>query len=418
MSIILIHIAIAVFFLMLSAFFSGSETALFSLKKSDLHRLANSEKGSERAIASLMNSPDSILSTLLIGNLFVNLSLAAVMTSSLLEYFGDNGHIISLAIVTPVIIILSEITPKVIAVNTYLNFSITGFPVIFFFHKLFYPARFIIMRYTDLITRVFRLDLGHTSLTEDELRYVIKSGEEKGLIDKRESDIIKNVLRFSNKEASNIMYPRNQAVFLQHGSSIQDSMELILENDMIRIPVYKEDYDDIVGFIDSRDIMEHYLGYKKAKNINRFIRPIDFFPFSRDLTELLEDFLKKKIQIAVIVDEYGGTAGIVTLSSILSSLLGKEFGKWENYKKPGIRETEPGHFIVSGDVQLDEFNIIFNQKFFSSNSDTIGGYIIEQMNTLPVKGAKLRLNNLDITLRNAGKRKIITLEVIRLRHHG
>lgn len=418
MSIILIHIAIAVFFLILSAFFSGTETALFSLKKADLHRLANSEKGSERAIASLMNSPDSILSTLLIGNLFVNLSLAAVMTSFLLEYFGDSGHIISLAIVTPLIIVLSEITPKVIAVNTYLNFSTTSFPVIIFFHKLFYPARFIIMKYTDLITRIFRLNLAHTSLTEDELRYVIKSGEEKGIIDKRESDIIKNVLRFSNKEASNIMYPRNQAVFLQYGSSIKEAMELIIENDMIRIPVFKEDYDDIIGFIDSRDIMEHYLGYKKARNINRFIRPIDFFPFSKDLTELLEDFLQKKIQIAVIVDEYGGTAGIVTLSSLLSSLLGKEFGKWENYKKSGIREIEPGRFIVSGDVQIDEFNIYFSQKFGSSNSDTIGGYIIEQLNTLPVKGAKVVLNNLEITLKNVGKRKIITLEVIRMRHHG
>lgn len=415
MSYIISHIGIALMFLILSAFFSGSETALFSLKKADLHRLSISGKSSEKAIASLMNTPDRILATLLIGNLFVNLSLAAIVTNFLLGYFGKYGHFISISIVTPLIIILSEITPKVIAVNTYLNFSRASFPLVLLFHKIFYPARFITMKYTDLITSIFKLNLKHTNLTEDELRFVINSGEEKGLIDKRESDIIKNVMRFSDKEASNIMYPRNQAVFIQYGSTIEQAMEIIIENELVRIPVYRDDYDDIAGFIDSRDLMGTYLGYKKSRNINRFIKPIDFFPFSKELTELLEDFLEKKIQIAVIVDEYGGTAGIVTLSSILSSLLGKEFGKWENYKKTGIRCVEQNKYIVSGDLQIDEFNLFFNERFTSNNSDTIGGFVIEQLNFFPSKGAKVILNNIEITVKTIVKRKIITLDVSVLR---
>jgi len=415
MSYIISHIGIALMFLILSAFFSGSETALFSLKKADLHRLSISGKSSEKAIASLMNTPDRILATLLIGNLFVNLSLAAIVTNFLLGYFGKYGHFISISIVTPLIIILSEITPKVIAVNTYLNFSRASFPLVLLFHKIFYPARFITMKYTDLITSIFKLNLKHTNLTEDELRFVINSGEEKGLIDKRESDIIKNVMRFSDKEASNIMYPRNQAVFIQYGSTIEQAMEIIIENELVRIPVYRDDYDDIAGFIDSRDLMGAYLGYKKSRNINRFIKPIDFFPFSKELTELLEDFLEKKIQIAVIVDEYGGTAGIVTLSSILSSLLGKEFGKWENYKKTGIRCVEQNKYIVSGDLQIDEFNLFFNERFTSNNSDTIGGFVIEQLNFFPSKGAKVILNNIEITVKTIVKRKIITLDVSVLR---
>ncbi len=403
--------AIALVFLMLSAFFSGTETALFSLKKSDLHRLSNSPQGSERAISYLMNTPDGILATLLIGNLFVNLSLTAIVTNFMLGYFGEYGHFISISIITPLIIILSEITPKIIAVNTYLNFSRASFPVLLFFHKLLYPARIIIMKYTDFITAIFKLDLKHASLTEEELSHVITSSEERGIIDKRESDIIKNVMRFSNKEASNIMYPRNKALFIQYGSTIEQAMELILEHDLIRIPVYKSDYDDIIGFIDSRDLMSPYLGFKRSKSINRFIRPIDFFPFSRDLTELLEDFLKKKIQIAVIVDEYGGTAGIVTLSSILSSLLGKEFGKWENYRKNKIREIEENRYLVSGELQLDEFNLIFKENFHSSNSDTIGGYVIEQLNSIPEKGEKIRINDLEITIRSITKRKITNLDI-------
>lgn len=411
MSYLISHILIALVFLILSAFFSGSETALFSLKKADLHRLSISEKSSERAIASLMNTPDSILVTLLIGNLFVNLSLAAIATNFLLGYFGKYGHFISISIVTPLIIILSEITPKLIAVNTYINFIRASFPLVLFFHKFFFPARFITMKYTDLLTKIFKLNLKHSNLTEDELRHVITSGEEKGLIDKKESDIIKNVMRFSNKEASNIMYPRNQALFIQHGSTIEQAMEQIIENDLVRIPVYKNDYDNIIGFIDSRDLMPIYLGYKKNKNINSFIKPIDFFPSSKDLTELLEDFLEKKIQIAVVVDEYGGTAGIVTLSSILSSLLGKEFGKWEHSQKNYIRNIDEGRYLVSGELQLDEFNVYFKQKFSSSNSDTISGFVIEQMNILPIKGRKIILNNLVMTIKSVAKRKIITLDV-------
>jgi magnesium and cobalt transporter len=161
--------------------------------------------------------------------------------------------------------------------------------------------------------------------------------------------------------------------------------------------------------------MSSYLGYKKSRNINRFIKPIDFFPFSKELTELLEDFLEKKIQIAVIVDEYGGTAGIVTLSSILSSLLGKEFGKWENYKKTGIRCIEQKKYIVSGDLQIDEFNLFFNERFTSNNSDTIGGFVIEQLNFFPSKGAKVILNDIEITVKTIVKRKIITLDVSVLR---
>ena len=189
------------------------------------------------------------------------------------------------------------------------------------------------------------------------------------------------------------------------------AMELCLENDIIRLPVYKDDYDNIVGFVDSRDLMSTYLGYKKRKSINSFIRPIDFFPFSKDLNELLRDFLLKKIQIAVVVDEYGGTAGIVTLNSILSSLLGKNFGKWGNYKKNQIRTISEGRFIVSGNLQLDEFNSFFNVNLESVNSDTIGGFVVEKLNALPARGMSLEISDLEITVRHVSKRKIISLEV-------
>ncbi len=265
MNYILIHIIILIILLILSAFFSGTETALFSLKKADLHRFSESKKQTENSIAQIMKDPEKILITLLIGNLFVNLSLTAIATNFMLSYFGHYGHLITIAFITPLIIILSEITPKIIAINNYYSLSKSFFPFIYLFHKIFSPLRYFILFFSDMLIKILNLNLQHSSLTEDELGHVITSGEKQGLINKQESEILKNVIRFTKKEASNIMYPRNQAIFIEYGSSIEAAMALILENDVVRIPVYKNDPDNIVGVIDSRDMISSFMGARKKK---------------------------------------------------------------------------------------------------------------------------------------------------------
>lgn len=407
---IIIHIIILMILLLLSAFFSGTETALFSLKKADLHRFSESKKPVEKSIAHIMNFPEKILITLLIGNLFVNLSLTAIATNFMLSYFGHYGHLITIAFVTPLIIILSEITPKIIAINNYHSLSKSVFPYIYLFHKIISPLRYFILFFSDLLIKILNLNLQHSSLTEDELGHVITSGEKQGLINKQESEILKNVIRFTKKEASNIMYPRNQAIFIEYGSSIDEAMALILENDIVRVPVYKNDPDNIVGVIDSRDMISGFIGGRK-KYINKFIRPVDFFPFSKDLNDLLNDFLAKKIQIAIIVDEYGGTAGVATLNSILSALLGKDFGKWENFKRDMVRNIGDDSFLVYGEMQLYDFNTFFNLNIYSSNSDTIGGYVIEQLSSIPEKGESIIIENLELRIKSVIKRTIKTIEV-------
>jgi CBS domain containing-hemolysin-like protein len=363
-----------------------------------------------------MAEADKVLITILTGNLFVNLSLTALTTSFLLSYFGDYGHFISIGFVTPLIIVFGEITPKILAMHSYLEVSRYAFPVYSIFHKLLSPVRYMILLVTDIFIKAFNLKIEHSQLTTEELRHVVNSGEELGLLDKKESDIIRNMIRFTRREASNIMYPRNLAIFIQKGSSISEAMELIIENEIVRIPVFGEDFDDIIGVIDARDILSCHLGYKKSRNIDKYIKPIKFFPFSRDLNELLNDFLKEKIEIAIIVDEYGGTAGVVTLNTILSALLGSGFG--DSAKKTTIRQSDENMFIVSGDVQIDEFNSFFNTSFSSNNSDTIGGLIIERAINFPAKGDLIVIEDLEFRIRNIVKRKIKSLEVRRAERSG
>lgn len=410
MNFVTIHIFILIILLLLSAFFSGTETALFSLQKADLHRFTESKKQREKSIAGIMQDPEKILITLLIGNLFVNLSLTALATNFMLEYFGHYGHIIAIAFVTPLIIVLSEITPKIIAINNYLKISEIFFPYIYFFHKILAPVRYCIIFFSDMLIRLLNLNLQHGNLTEDELGHVITTGEKQGLINKQESEILKNVLRFTKKEASNIMYPRNQAIFIEYGSTIKEAMTSIIENEIVRIPVFKNDIDNIIGMIDSRDMISSFIS-KKNNTINKFIKPIDFFPFSKDLNELLNDFLVKKIQLAIVVDEYGGTAGVATLNSILSALFGKDFGRWENFKKEMVRDIGDHNYIIYGDMQLDDFNTFFNLNLTSSNSDTIGGYVIEELSSIPRKGDTLVINNLELKIKSVIKRTIKSIEI-------
>jgi len=411
MDYLIFHILIILFLMLFSAFFSGTETALFSLKKADLHRLSSSNKYMDQAIADTMTEPDKILITILIGNLFVNITISSLTTTIMLKYFNNYGHILSIILITPLIIILCEITPKVVAIYFHLGISKITFPLLSLFHKIITPLRRIIMFFTDMLIKWFNLELKHSSITEDELGHVIIKGEEQGILDKKESDIIKNVMRFSKREASNIMYPRNHSIFLPEGCGIVKAMKIITENDIVRVPVYRNDFDNIIGVIDSRDIISPYLGLQKSRNINKYIKPIDFFPFSKDLNELLNDFLAKKIQIAIILDEYGGTAGIATLNSILSAILGKEFGKWETYKKNEVRNIGTGHYIAYGEMQIDLFNSFFNVEFRSSNSDTIGGYLIEKFENFPDKGESITIDHMAIKIRTIRKRKIELIEI-------
>ena len=406
------EIIIIVVFTVLSAFFSGSETALFSLTKGDLYKFSESEKNIERSIARSMASPQNILVTILIGNLFVNLIISAISTRLMLLKWAEFGHFMSIAIVTPIMIVLCEISPKVISINHYESISKKIFPLLKIFHKLFFPVRIVLSLATNVVVKGFNLKLVHKKITHDELGMAINAGEVDGIIEKKEGDFLKNILRFSQKEGSNIMFPRNRTVFIPYNTTINEAMKIFIESEITRAPVYKDNIDNVIGMIDSKELMPFYLGHRKAKNINRFIKTINFYPSSIELNDLLSEFLSNGIQIAIVIDEYGGTAGVVTLNLILAELMGKKFSKLDADPKPDIRLKDGDTSIISGEMQIDDFNYYFNDDLKSTESDTIGGYIIEKLAYFPKRGESLKTDKYLFRVRYIKKNKIETLEVI------
>lgn len=408
------EIIIISFCLAVSFLFAGGETAFFSLKKADLHRFANSSSKRERSISYLMRNPQKVLITILSVNLFANLALSSVTTSMLLVWLGEWGHYFTILIVAPLVIIFLEITPKLLAVNQNLNFSRKIVPVIQFFHLLLYPVRVVMVWISDMFIKAFSLNLNGEKMTEDELDHAVQMAEQSGAIDPEEGQFIKNVIKFPGKEASAVMFPRNSATFIPAGTTIEEAMNIFSEKGIIRAPVYKDNPDNIVGMIDSRRLIPYYLKYKKAKNIDKFISSIRFFPETRDLNELLNDFLNDRIQIAILVDEYGGTAGVVTLNAILSELMGKDFTRWESEYKPDIKKKGYNYSLISGEMRIDDFNEFFEEDLDSENSETMGGYAMEKLTHIPKRGETLTTEKHILRIKYIKKNKIESIEVIPL----
>ncbi|MCU0822526.1 MAG: CBS domain-containing protein, partial [Spirochaetes bacterium] len=256
------------------------------------------------------------------------------------------------------------------------------------------------------------LDSGRT-MTERELDIAVKLGQDAGLIDESEKMFIDNVLRFSKKEAMNVMIPRNRALFIPSDTDADTAMEIFIKSGAVRAPVIKDKPDNVVGILDSRDLLPFVMGYKRAKNINLLLHDVHHYPASRELGDLLNDFLEKKIQMAIVVDEYGGTAGVVSLKSILSELMGREFidpviGRRDD---SDIRAAEAERIVISGDMQIVDYNYKFNDSIESSESETIGGYIIEKLGRIPKRTEILETERNILTVKHKKKNRIESIEL-------
>jgi putative hemolysin len=407
-------IFIAVLF-MFAALFAASETAFFSLKKSQVHRFSHSERRSEKIVHELMRKPSGILITILAGNLLVHILMSSFATTMFLEVTKNYGHILTIAIITPLVIIFGEITPKVIALGDPVYYSKIFSHPMRFFHRILYPFRAFFSFIMNPLVRFLGISYRESlSVTQEEIESTIDESEIMGSLNPEEAEFIRNVMRFSHKSASNIMIPRNHAVFISDESTVKDAIDVFHETGVVRAPVYSGNPDTVVGLLDARDIIPSSFNPRKVHtSIKKFILPIQFYPATKNVGNLLNEFLSQKIQISVVVDEFGGTAGIVTLSSLITEILGREFSLSEIDSQKEIRETDRNNYIVDGEIQLSDFNIFFEENLESNESDTLAGFVIEHTGHFPSRNSIVETENLILRVRSIRKNRIETFEVRR-----
>ena len=381
------QLIILIILLMLSAFFSSNETALMSVSKLKLRTLADS--GDKRAAMVLdvtENHTSKMLSAILIGNNIVNLSASALATS-LAYAFGGYMVSIATAVLTVAILVFGEITPKNYATINAEKLALRYIGVIRFFMAVMTPVIFIINLFSRGIMFLMRVDpdASGKGITEDELRTIVDVSHEDGIIESDEKEMIYNVFDLGDANAKDIMVPRVHVTFADVDSTYEELIEIFRKDKFTRLPVYEETQDNIVGIINMKDL----LLYDKNQpfHIRDIMRKPHFTYEYKSISELLVEMRDSTFNIAIVLDEYGEMAGLITLEDILEEIVGEIHDEYDETEDELIRRISDREYIIEGSMSLDDVNDRLHTELASEDYDSLGGLIIEYLDDrLPEKG--------------------------------
>jgi len=371
--------------LLLSAFFSGAETSLMSVNRYKLkHKFKTGEKSATR-VHFLVANPDKTLGLILLMNNFVNILASAISTLIAIQLYGEAGVAISVIMLTIVILIFAEVTPKTFAA---LHPDKIAYPiswVIYPLMKVFSPLVLIINLVAKILLRIFGVRPENNNqelLTKDEIKLIVKESSKR--IPKSHEDMIVNMLDLEKVKIEDAMIPRNILVAVDISDDIEKISSEILNCRYSRIPIYKNEFNKLLGFLHKRKIIKMLLdgGITKDKIISN-INPPYFIPEDTSLTSQLIEFKKEKKRIGFVIDEYGDVKGVVTLDDILEEIVG-EFKDPDEYK--GITKIKDNIYVIEGAIQIREINKILGWKISESIAKTINGYILECLENIPTKG--------------------------------
>lgn len=377
------QLIILLILLLLSGFFSSAETALTTVNKIRLRYLA--EEGNKRAATTLKITENSgkMLSAILIGNNIVNLS-ASALTTSLAYNLGGPAVAIASVVLTVLILLFGEITPKTLATIHSEKLALLYAPVIDIFMKVMTPVIFVINSLSNLVMLILRIDPNAkmNTMTENELRTIVDVSHEDGVIESEEKEMIYNVFDLGDAKAKDVMVPRVNVTFADIDSSYAELIALFREDKFTRLPVYAESKDNVVGTINMKDLLL-FDNNQKDFHVKDILREAYFTYEYKNISELLVEMRTASFNIAIVLDEYGETAGLITLEDILEEIVGEIHDEYDENEEENIREINPREYIVEGSTNLDDLNDSLDLHLESEDYDSVGGFIIEHLDRLP-----------------------------------
>ncbi len=383
-----IQLIILLILLLLSAFFSSAETALTTVNKIRIRALV--DEGNRRAGTVLAITEDSgkMLSAILIGNNIVNLS-AASLTTSLAYSFGGSMVAAASGILTVLILLFGEITPKTMATIHAEKMALLYAPVISIFMKLMTPFIFVINGLSIGILFLLRVDPNdrRTAMTETELRTIVDVSHEDGVIESDEREMINNVFDLGDARAKDVMVPRVHVTFADINSTYSELIGIFREDKYTRLPVFRDTTDNVVGTINMKDLLLY--DNTNGFHIEDILREAYFTYEYKSISELLVEMRQASFNIAIVLDEYGETAGLITLEDILEEIVGEIHDEYDENEEDFIQEIDEREYIVEGSINLDDLNDRLELTLNSDEYDSLGGFIIERLDRLPETGDTL-----------------------------
>ncbi len=400
---------IIIFLLLLfhSAFFSSSETAFLSIGKIRMKRIEAAGGSSADRVLKLLQDPHKLLITILVGNTLVNIAASSLMTDIMFGLLGEAGVGFSIALMTVVLLLAGEVTPKMFALKNVVRLASFSSLFLVFYEKLFFPARVVLEGLSRLIVRSLGIDIKkeRSKVTDEEIRSLFSMGKKGGVVKEREKDMVDSVLSFKTSNAADIMTPRIDMVAIDLGLDVEDIVRQIKENKFSRYPAYVHTVDNMVGIVHAKDVL-----LSDPPRVKKFVRKPLFVPESMKVDDLLQELRSKHKHMAVVTDEYGVSSGIVTIEDVLEEIVG-EIRDELDQEKPKIRMLDQKTFEVSGQTHIDEVNEQLGMQIETDEVDTIGGYVILELGKIPSAGDVVATGGFSIKVLDVSKNRITLLEV-------
>ncbi len=409
-------VAILVLLIALSAYFSATETAFSGVNKIRLKNMAaDGNKRAARALR-LTENFDKLLTTVLVGNNVVNIAASSIATFLFTSMFGDAGVTISTLVMTVLLLVFSEITPKSMAKEAPESFAMFSAPIISLLQTLLTPINWIFTMWKKTISMLFHVK-GGSAITDDELITIVDEAQNEGGIGENQGELIRSAIEFSDLEVVHILTPRVDILAAEISSPPKKFASMFKNNHYSRIPVYKGTIDNIVGVLHERDFYEK-MYFDKDIDIESMLIPVEYIPKNTKISELLRIFQHSRCHMAVVVDEFGGTVGIITMEDILEELVGEIWDENDEIISE-IESCDDGGYIVSGIASISKvFEIMDIEEDGNTQAVTVSGWLAERMGKIPAVGEGIEFKGFRISVSEATPKRVICVKIIKIADQG
>ncbi len=410
------RIVIVLILLLISAFFSSSETAITSISIAKIRQLKEDDKESAEILKRMKRKTNEIVASIVIGNNIANTAATAILTELIVQRFvSKNSTLVATVIMTISILIIGEITPKSYASQNPVKVAVKVAKPLELIATAFKPMLVILTKTTNVIIKLLGGDIVTNSpfVTEEEIRSLVDVGEEEGTIRHKDKEMIEGIFEINDIDVTEVMVPRIDVIATSDKTTLREVLDQIITYGHSRIPVYKNTIDNIIGILYAKDMLAFSSLKDKSfdeKSIIELMRPAYYVPETKKVNQLLRELQQQKVHIAIVLDEYGGTEGLVTIEDILEEIVGDILDEYDN-EVDLIEKIDENIFLVKADVSLEEINEIFRANLPKDEFDSLGGFVFGYLGRVPIKGDVVTYEDLQMTVMELDNRRIVAIQV-------
>jgi len=397
---------------LVSALLTGAEAAYFSLGRARLKRLAEQQRPDQPQLQPLLSRPHDLLVTLLVGITLANIGSSALAALVAAKLFGPWGLVVEIFAMIVFLVSFGEVLPMTIAVEHPERYSAWVSRPVAWLSALLWPVRALLSALTAMTLRLVGSERkrGEPEISEEELRTLVDVGAREGVVDRSEREMIHKVFELEDTLAREVMVPRPDMFCLDVAAPPADLLPLLREQLHSRVPVFEETVDQIIGVLYTKELLPHLKGLPADFALRAHLHPPYFVPESKRVDTLLREFQAKKLHLAIVVDEYGGTAGLVTLEDLLEELVGEIRDEFDEEERL-IQKVDAASYRVSGKLPIDEFNAATGLRLPNESFDTVGGWVLDLFGRVPYRGEKNQTDDVTVTVEKVERTRVVEVLV-------